>query len=228
MARSRLPARTRPRCGNGHRAPGSPRSRGDHPPVPQRAGLGLARSRRRPRARGALCIYQGEELGLPEAVLASADIVDPRGNFFSPMYAGRDGCRTPMVWERKSRNAGFSAAEKTSLPVSVEQAARSADTQVNRPDSVYGLAHTWSCPASVDTFRLCEGPGSCRRCRSRARTPQRGCCDRLRLQPHPEPTVVEIPRGVSHTPLIAHCAEHALSCVRLAGFGFCYLKHGQT
>ena len=49
--------------------------------------------------RGAVCLYQGEELGLPEADLAFDDLRDPYGIEFWPEFKGRDGCRTPMVWD---------------------------------------------------------------------------------------------------------------------------------
>ncbi|UVC07887.1 alpha-glucosidase [Rhizobium sp. TH2] len=66
--------------------------------------------------RGSVCIYQGEELGLPEADLAFEDLQDPYGIQFWPNYKGRDGCRTPMVWEKAAPNGGFSLV-KPWLPV---------------------------------------------------------------------------------------------------------------
>ena len=49
--------------------------------------------------RGSICLYQGEELGLEEADIAFEDLRDPYGIRFWPAFKGRDGCRTPMVWE---------------------------------------------------------------------------------------------------------------------------------
>jgi alpha-glucosidase len=57
--------------------------------------------------RGSVCIYQGEELGLPEADLPYEAIVDPYGKNFWPDFKGRDGCRTPMPWTAEP-DAGFS------------------------------------------------------------------------------------------------------------------------
>ena len=57
--------------------------------------------------RGALCLYQGEELGLTEGKVAFDDLQDPYGREFWPEYQGRDGCRTPMAWD-DATNAGFS------------------------------------------------------------------------------------------------------------------------
>ena len=66
--------------------------------------------------RGAACIYQGEELGLPEADIAFKDLHDPYGIEFWPIFKGRDGCRTPMPWHPDDVNAGFSTARPW-LPV---------------------------------------------------------------------------------------------------------------
>ena len=48
--------------------------------------------------RGTVCLYQGEELGLPEAELRYEDLQDPYGITMWPEFKGRDGCRTPMPW----------------------------------------------------------------------------------------------------------------------------------
>ncbi|MBI1418253.1 MAG: DUF3459 domain-containing protein [Limimaricola sp.] len=69
--------------------------------------------------RGSVCLYQGEELGLPEADVAFEDLQDPYGIEFWPEYKGRDGCRTPMVWEQDNLNGGFSNGRPW-LPVSSE------------------------------------------------------------------------------------------------------------
>lgn len=66
--------------------------------------------------RGSVCLYQGEELGLPEADIAFEDLQDPYGIQFWPEFKGRDGCRTPMPWVTDNANAGFSEG-KPWLPV---------------------------------------------------------------------------------------------------------------
>lgn len=88
--------------------------------------------------RGSICLYQGEELGLPEADLAFEDLRDPYGIRFWPAFKGRDGCRTPMVWEKGKKQAGFSSA-KPWLPVPVEHQALAVDAQEKSSQSV--LAH---------------------------------------------------------------------------------------
>ena len=69
--------------------------------------------------RGSVCLYQGEELGLREAVVPYEDLQDPYGKEFWPDYPGRDGCRTPMVWDVSSEYAGFSEV-KPWLPIPEE------------------------------------------------------------------------------------------------------------
>ncbi len=78
--------------------------------------------------RGSVCIYQGEELALQEADVAFEDLTDPYGIRFWPAYKGRDGCRTPMVWESNTPNGGFTTG-KPWLPVSDVHRAASVDAQ---------------------------------------------------------------------------------------------------
>ncbi len=85
--------------------------------------------------RGSVCLYQGEELGLPEADVAFEDLQDPYGIKFWPKFKGRDGCRTPMVWNSNAEHGGFSNG-KPWLPVSEAHAARAADAQSADPDSM--------------------------------------------------------------------------------------------
>ncbi len=85
--------------------------------------------------RGSVCLYQGEELGLTEAVVAYEDLQDPYGIEFWPEFKGRDGCRTPMVWEASNSNGGFSDA-KPWLPVAPEHLARSVALQEGRDDTL--------------------------------------------------------------------------------------------
>lgn len=78
--------------------------------------------------RGSVCLYQGEELGLPEAELAFEDLVDPYGITFWPEFKGRDGCRTPMPWVRDGVHAGFSSQQPW-LPLDERHRALAVDVQ---------------------------------------------------------------------------------------------------
>jgi alpha-glucosidase len=60
--------------------------------------------------RGAVCLYQGEELGLGEADVPFELLRDPYGIAFWPTFTGRDGCRTPMPWDG-SAHGGFTTGE---------------------------------------------------------------------------------------------------------------------
>ena len=79
--------------------------------------------------RGSVCLYQGEELGLPEAEVPFEALQDPYGIEFWPEFKGRDGCRTPMVWEADNRMGGFSSAETAWLPVPGDHLARAVAAQ---------------------------------------------------------------------------------------------------
>ncbi|MGH6983262.1 MAG: alpha-amylase family glycosyl hydrolase [Stellaceae bacterium] len=78
---------------------------------------------------GSVCLYQGEELGLPNSPVAATYIRDPFGRAFYPAYAGRDGARTPMPWAADAPNAGFSSGNRTWLPVDPVHAAMAVDRQ---------------------------------------------------------------------------------------------------
>ncbi|HEX7871522.1 MAG TPA: alpha-glucosidase family protein [Sphingobium sp.] len=106
---------------------------GDDPAAIARLAINLLVS-----LRGPVCLYQGEELGLPEADLAFEDLRDPYGIRFWPAFKGRDGCRTPMPWEGDAPHAGFSAA-KPWLPVPAEHLPLAQDRQDSDPASVLAL-----------------------------------------------------------------------------------------
>ncbi|MFT4013352.1 MAG: alpha glucosidase [Paracoccus sp. (in: a-proteobacteria)] len=84
---------------------------------------------------GTICLYQGEELGQTETTLVYEELTDPPALRFWPEIKGRDGCRTPMVWEKDAPNAGFSDGTPW-LPVKPEQAARAVDAEAARKDGV--------------------------------------------------------------------------------------------
>ena len=86
--------------------------------------------------RGAVCLYQGEELGLPEAEVAFEDLQDPWGISGWPAFKGRDGCRTPLPWTADAPQAGFSTARRSWLPVAEAHRPLAIDRQANDPDSV--------------------------------------------------------------------------------------------
>ncbi len=72
--------------------------------------------------KGSVCLYQGEELGLPETDMLFEELTDPRGIRFWPEDKGRDGCRTPIPWETGEAPNGFTTG-KPWLPVKPAQSA---------------------------------------------------------------------------------------------------------
>jgi len=84
--------------------------------------------------KGNVCIFQGEELGLPESSVEFKDLQDPFGKNFWPDFKGRDGCRIPMPWESKSKNFGFSNS-KPWLPIDKRYENLCVDVQENDPAS---------------------------------------------------------------------------------------------
>ncbi len=85
--------------------------------------------------RGSVCLYQGEELGLSEADISFEDIKDPYGIKFWPEFKGRDGCRTPMVWENSNQAGGFSQGNPW-LPVAPEHLQKSVEVQEKQANAI--------------------------------------------------------------------------------------------
>ncbi|MCF8478235.1 MAG: alpha-glucosidase family protein [Pseudolabrys sp.] len=85
--------------------------------------------------RGALCIYQGSELGLDQADIPFDRMIDPYGREFHPAYSGRDGARTPIPWDADLLHCGFSKAEPW-LPIPADHASKAVATQAALPGSL--------------------------------------------------------------------------------------------
>ena len=67
--------------------------------------------------RGTAMMYYGQEIGMVTTPpTRKEDVKDPIGKIGWPKEKGRDGERTPMQWD-DSKNAGFSTADVTWLPV---------------------------------------------------------------------------------------------------------------
>ena len=80
---------------------------------------------------GAVCIYYGEELGLPNHTkLTEEERQDPYD---------RDGCRIPMPWKAHERHCGFTTANKAWLPQPRIYRRFAVDAQTDDPDSMLSL-----------------------------------------------------------------------------------------
>ncbi len=86
--------------------------------------------------KGTLFLYQGEELGLPQANVPFEKLKDPEAIANWPLTLGRDGARTPMPWVNVGRNAGFSdEGTETWMPVDDAQIKLCVEEQDQDPNS---------------------------------------------------------------------------------------------
>ncbi|OHB27451.1 MAG: alpha-glucosidase [Phenylobacterium sp. RIFCSPHIGHO2_01_FULL_69_31] len=88
--------------------------------------------------KGTTLIYQGEELGLPQAALTRDQLRDPVGDLYWPYDGGRDGCRTPMPWTAGPQ-MGFTEGEPW-LPLAAEHRGLSVEEQGEDPDSALSFS----------------------------------------------------------------------------------------
>jgi glycosidase len=87
--------------------------------------------------RGTPTVYYGDELGLPEVEIPPGRQQDPWG--FRVPGLGRDGCRTPMPWDR-SANSGFCPdGVEPWLPLGPAAGERSVAAQLEDPSSMLNL-----------------------------------------------------------------------------------------
>jgi alpha-glucosidase len=85
---------------------------------------------------GAVFIYNGEELGLPNVDLPDDVLQDPVWERSGHAERGRDGCRVPMPWAGDTPPFGFSTNPDTWLPIPPEWAALTVEAQRDDPDSM--------------------------------------------------------------------------------------------
>jgi alpha-glucosidase len=91
--------------------------------------------------KGSICLYQGEELGLPQAEVPFERLVDPEDRAFWPR-AKRDGARTPMPWVAEAPFAGFSRCEPW-LPVDPRHPPLAVDRQEADGASTLAFTRSW-------------------------------------------------------------------------------------
>jgi alpha-glucosidase len=89
--------------------------------------------------RGNAFLYQGEELGLTQAVIPFERLRDPEAMANWPLTLGRDGARTPMPWSGGAPHAGFSDVEPW-LPIPEDHIACAVSEQNGQADSVLSVA----------------------------------------------------------------------------------------
>jgi alpha-glucosidase len=88
---------------------------------------------------GSVYVYQGDELGLPEAWDLPVEVLqDPIWHDSGHTVKGRDGCRVPIPWEPTGPSFGFGDAGAW-LPQPPEFSALAAAAQDGDPDSTLTL-----------------------------------------------------------------------------------------
>ena len=82
---------------------------------------------------GAVFLYNGQELGLPNVELPDEALRDPTWERSGHTVRGRDGCRIPIPWRGDTPPFGFSASADTWLPMPPEWAALTVEKQLANP-----------------------------------------------------------------------------------------------
>jgi alpha-glucosidase len=89
---------------------------------------------------GSAYLFQGEELGLPEATQLPDDVrQDPTFVHTGGVSKGRDGCRVPVPWEDGDPSFGFGPGEAAWLPQPAEYGGLAVDRQDGDPTSTLEL-----------------------------------------------------------------------------------------
>ncbi|MFI6349020.1 glycoside hydrolase family 13 protein [Streptomyces sp. NPDC050560] len=88
---------------------------------------------------GSVYLYQGEELGLPEADIPRERIQDPMYFRSEGRDPGRDGCRVPLPWAADEPFAGFGSREEPWLPQPALWSDYAADRAAADPGSLLTL-----------------------------------------------------------------------------------------
>lgn len=92
---------------------------------------------------GSAYLYQGEELGLPEATELPDEVrQDPTWERSGHTERGRDGCRVPMAWEGDAPSYGFGPSEASWLPQPEAYGALAVDRQTGVEGSTLELYRT--------------------------------------------------------------------------------------
>ena len=87
---------------------------------------------------GSVYLYQGEELGLPEATeLPDETRQDPIWRRSGGAIRGRDGCRVPLPWAHDAPSFGFGPSANSWLPQPADWADYALDVQAGTPGSTY-------------------------------------------------------------------------------------------
>jgi alpha-glucosidase len=84
---------------------------------------------------GAVFLYNGQELGLPNVELPDEALRDPTWERSGHTVRGRDGCRIPVPWRGDTPPFGFSTSADTWLPIPPEWESLTVERQLLNADS---------------------------------------------------------------------------------------------
>ncbi|OBF17903.1 alpha-amylase [Mycobacterium kubicae] len=90
---------------------------------------------------GAVFIYNGEELGLPDVDLPDEVLQDPTWERSGHTDRGRDRCRVPIPWSGDTPPFGFSTNADTWLPMPADWAGLTVEKQRADPESTLSFFH---------------------------------------------------------------------------------------
>jgi alpha-glucosidase len=117
---------------------------------------------------GAVYLYNGDELGLPNVDdLPDAVLQDPVWERSGRTRRGRDGCRIPMPWSGERPPFGFSSATDTWLPMPAAWRDLTVEAEDADPHSMLSLYRTalqlrGTSPAfGGDSLQWLHGPADC-------------------------------------------------------------------
>lgn len=88
---------------------------------------------------GAVFVYNGEELGLPNVELPDNVLQDPVWERSGHTERGRDGCRVPLPWSGDAAPYGFSSTTQTWLPMPDDWGPLTVAAQSADPESTLSL-----------------------------------------------------------------------------------------
>jgi alpha-glucosidase len=177
--------------------------------------------------KGSTCIYQGEELGLPQAELEYSELTDPPGLRFWPDVKGRDGCRTPIPWTDEE-NGAFSEV-KPWLPVKPPHLKCNVVTQHADPDSLLNyyrqiLTYRRANPALIDgNIHFFDAPAPLLVFARKEETSNFLCAFNLSTQP--QRLKLGRPKHASIA-AISNGARLTGATLELEGNGFAYIECG--
>src|SRR5439155_5725757 len=116
---------------------------------------------------GAVYIYSGDGLGLPNVELPDAVLQDPTWERSGHTERGRDGERVPLPWSGSAPPYGFTTGASTWLPMPDDWAALTAEAELADPESMLELyqqalaLRRKTAELRNDEFAWRDGPDGC-------------------------------------------------------------------